>query len=39
MPRRVTEDSQAEALRYHSQRFDRDIVLITAKELKDLAEE
>lgn len=34
-----TEESRTEALRYHAQRFDRDVVLITAKELKDLAEE
>lgn len=34
-----TEESQAEALRYHAQRFDRDIVLITAGELKELADE
>ena len=34
-----TEDSESEAIRYHAQHFDRDIVLITAKELKQLAEE
>jgi hypothetical protein len=34
-----TEESQSDALRYRAQHFDRDIVLITAKELKDLAEE
>ena len=34
-----TEESQTDALRYRSQHFDRDIVLITAQELKDLAEE
>ena len=34
-----TEESQTDALRYRAQHFDRDIVLITAKELKDLAEE
>ncbi|MFQ6026273.1 MAG: hypothetical protein ACE5Q6_02020 [Dehalococcoidia bacterium] len=34
-----TQDSDAEAVRYHAQHFDRNIVLITAKELKSLAEE
>ena len=34
-----TDESETEAIRYHSQHFDRDIVLITASELKDLAEE
>jgi hypothetical protein len=34
-----TEESQTDALRYRAQHFDRDIVLITARELKDLAEE
>ena len=34
-----TEDSEAEAIRYHAQHFDRNLVLITAKELKTLAEE
>lgn len=34
-----TEDSEAEAVRYHAQHFDRNIVLITAGELKGLANE
>tara|TARA_B100001123_G_C15224719_1_gene992712 strand:- start:95 stop:1426 length:1332 start_codon:yes stop_codon:yes gene_type:complete len=34
-----TDDSESEAIRYHSQHFDRNIVLITATELKELAEE
>jgi len=34
-----TEDSEAEAIRYHAQHFGRNLVLITAKELKSLAEE
>jgi hypothetical protein len=34
-----TDDSEVEAIKYHAEHFDRNIVLITAKELKDLAEE
>ena len=34
-----TEDSEIEAIRYHSEHFDRNLVLITATELKALAEE
>lgn len=34
-----TGDSEAEAVRYHAQHFDRNIVLITAGELKSLADE
>ena len=34
-----TEDSESEAIRYHAQHFDRNVVLITAEELKNLAEE
>jgi hypothetical protein len=34
-----TEDSEVEAIRYHSEHFDRNVVLITASELKSLAEE
>ena len=34
-----TEDSEAEAIRYHAEHFDRNLVLVTAKELKNLAEE
>lgn len=34
-----TEDSEVEAIRYHAEHFDRNIVLITAAELKALAEE
>jgi len=34
-----TEESEGEAIRYHSQHFDRNILMITARELKDLAEE
>jgi hypothetical protein len=34
-----TEESTAEAVRYHAQHFDRNIALITAKELKCLAQE
>ena len=34
-----TEDSESEAIRYHAQHFDRNIALITANELKHLAEE
>ena len=34
-----TEDSEVEAIRYHAQNFNRNLVLITAKELKSLAEE
>ena len=34
-----TPDSEVEAIRYHSKHFNRNIVLISAKELKDLAEE
>ena len=34
-----TDDSEAEAVRYHASDVDRNIALITAKELKDVAEE
>jgi len=34
-----TEDSEVEATRYHAEHLDRNFVLITAKELKALAEE
>ena len=34
-----TEESEEETIRYHAQHFDRNIVLITASELKNLAEE
>jgi len=34
-----TEESEGEAIRYHAQHFGRNIVLITASELKNLAEE
>ena len=34
-----TEESEIEAVRYHAQYFDRNTVLITATELKALAEE
>ena len=34
-----TEESEAESVRYHAQYFDRNIVLIAARELKQLAEE
>lgn len=34
-----TEESEVDATRYHAQHFDRNIVLITAAELKSLAEE
>lgn len=34
-----TEESELEAIRYHAEHFDRNIVLITAAELKALAEE
>ncbi len=34
-----TEESEEEAIRYHAQHFDRNITLITASELKNLAEE
>lgn len=34
-----TEDSEAEAIRYHAKYFERNILLITADELKTLAEE
>ena len=34
-----TDDSEAEAVRYHASHFDRNIALITAKELKNVAEE
>ncbi len=34
-----TEESEEEAIRYHAQHFDRNITLITAGELKNLAEE
>jgi hypothetical protein len=34
-----SDDSEVEATRYHSEHFDRNIVLITAAELKALAEE
>ena len=34
-----TEESEGEAIRYHARHFDRNIVLITASELKNLAEE
>jgi hypothetical protein len=34
-----TEDSEVESIRYHADHFDRNIVLITATELKALAEE
>jgi hypothetical protein len=34
-----TEESEVEAIRYHADHFDRNIVLITATELKALAEE
>lgn len=34
-----TDDSEAEAIRYHARHFDRNIALITADELKSLADE
>jgi hypothetical protein len=34
-----TEESEVEAIKYHAEHFDRNIVLITAAELKALAEE
>jgi len=34
-----TDDSESEAIRYHARHFDRNITLITASELKSLAEE
>ncbi|MFZ5890275.1 MAG: hypothetical protein ACOY0T_04330 [Myxococcota bacterium] len=34
-----TEESEVEAIRYHAEHFDRNIVLITATELKALADE
>ena len=34
-----SDDSEAEAVRYHSRHFDRNILLITAGELKQLAQE
>ncbi|NQW24221.1 MAG: hypothetical protein HQ475_12330 [SAR202 cluster bacterium] len=34
-----TDDSETEAIRYHAQHFNRNLVLITAKELKNLADE
>lgn len=34
-----TEESEVEAIKYHAEHFDRNIALITATELKDLAEE
>lgn len=34
-----TDESEGEAIRYHARYLNRNIVLITAKELKDLAEE
>jgi len=34
-----TEESEVEAIKYHAEHFDRNVVLITATELKDLAEE
>jgi len=34
-----TEGSEAEAVRYHAQHFDRNIMLITAGDLKSLADE
>ena len=34
-----TAESETEAVLYHAQHFDRNIALITAKEVKDLAEE
>jgi len=34
-----TDDSEAEAVRYHARHFDRNIVLITAQDLKNLANE
>ena len=34
-----TDASDAEAVRYHASHFDRNIALITAKDLKDIAEE
>ena len=34
-----TDDSEAEAIRYHARHFDRNIALITATELKSLADE
>ena len=33
------EDSEVEAIRYHTQNFNRNLVLITTKELKSLAKE
>jgi hypothetical protein len=34
-----TEESEVEAIKYHAEHFDRNLVLITAGELKELAEE
>lgn len=34
-----TEESESEAIHYHAQHFDRNVALITAKELRHLAEE
>ena len=34
-----TEESESEAVRYHAQHFERNVTLITAKDLKNLAEE
>ena len=34
-----TEESEGEAIRYHARHFERNMVLVTAKELKNLAEE
>jgi hypothetical protein len=34
-----TEESEVESIKYHAEHFDRNIVLITAAELKALAEE
>ncbi len=36
---RFTEESEAEAVRYHARHFDRNVLLITAEELKALADE
>ncbi|MQF49086.1 hypothetical protein FIM08_04240 [SAR202 cluster bacterium AC-647-N09_OGT_505m] len=36
---RFSPESEAESIRYHARHFDRNIALITANELKDLAEE
>jgi hypothetical protein len=34
-----TDESEVEAIKYHAEHFDRNVVLITATELKELAEE